>query len=181
LKLKILKKLRTASLNSEFTGSYKKKCTLFSIQKVIKIAQCYSLSFRRLGACSQTSTLASSHYEFLAARLIITSAFMWHKQKMEQNKIKLVLKSAVAAETDINYGKSWRHRLCMTFWNQLCFEKFDEEEGLTSFLRDLGQWRGNYFRTGGARPRAPKSGSRKVLRWNRSVIFPKNKRPLKQK
>jgi len=27
LRLKILKKLRTASLNSEFTGSYKKKCT----------------------------------------------------------------------------------------------------------------------------------------------------------
>jgi len=26
LKLKILKKLRTASLKSEFTGSYKKKC-----------------------------------------------------------------------------------------------------------------------------------------------------------
>jgi len=26
LGLKILKKLRTASLNSEFTGSYKKKC-----------------------------------------------------------------------------------------------------------------------------------------------------------
>jgi len=26
LRLKILKKLRTASLNSEFTGSYKKKC-----------------------------------------------------------------------------------------------------------------------------------------------------------
>jgi len=29
LRLKILKKLRTASLNSEFTGSYKKKCTFF--------------------------------------------------------------------------------------------------------------------------------------------------------
>jgi len=27
LRLKILKKLRTASLNSEFTGSYNKKCT----------------------------------------------------------------------------------------------------------------------------------------------------------
>jgi len=27
LRLKILKKLRTASLNSEFTGSYKKKCS----------------------------------------------------------------------------------------------------------------------------------------------------------
>jgi len=27
LRLKILKKLRTASLNSEFTGSYKNKCT----------------------------------------------------------------------------------------------------------------------------------------------------------
>jgi len=27
LRLKILKKLRTASLNSEFTGSYTKKCT----------------------------------------------------------------------------------------------------------------------------------------------------------
>jgi len=26
MRLKILKKLRTASLNSEFTGSYKKKC-----------------------------------------------------------------------------------------------------------------------------------------------------------
>jgi len=26
LRLKILKKLRTASFNSEFTGSYKKKC-----------------------------------------------------------------------------------------------------------------------------------------------------------
>jgi len=26
LRLKFLKKLRTASLNSEFTGSYKKKC-----------------------------------------------------------------------------------------------------------------------------------------------------------
>jgi len=26
--MKILKKLRTASLNSEFTGSYKKKCIL---------------------------------------------------------------------------------------------------------------------------------------------------------
>jgi len=30
LRLKILKKLRTASLNSEFTGSYKKKvCCIF--------------------------------------------------------------------------------------------------------------------------------------------------------
>jgi len=29
LRLKILIKLRTASLNSEFTGSYKKKCILF--------------------------------------------------------------------------------------------------------------------------------------------------------
>jgi len=27
LRLKILEKLRTASLNSEFTGSYKKKCS----------------------------------------------------------------------------------------------------------------------------------------------------------
>jgi len=27
LRLKICKKLRTASLNSEFTGSYKKKCS----------------------------------------------------------------------------------------------------------------------------------------------------------
>jgi len=27
LRLKILKKLRTASLKSEFTGSYKKKCS----------------------------------------------------------------------------------------------------------------------------------------------------------
>jgi len=30
LKLKILKKLRTANLNSEFTGSYKKKCNTSS-------------------------------------------------------------------------------------------------------------------------------------------------------
>jgi len=30
LRLKIFKKLRTASLNSEFTGSYKKKCNLDS-------------------------------------------------------------------------------------------------------------------------------------------------------
>jgi len=29
VRLKILKKLRTASLNSEFTGSYKKKCNQF--------------------------------------------------------------------------------------------------------------------------------------------------------
>jgi len=29
LRLKILKKLRTASFNSEFTGSYKKKCSAF--------------------------------------------------------------------------------------------------------------------------------------------------------
>jgi len=28
LRLKILKKLRTASLNSEFTGSYKKVCSI---------------------------------------------------------------------------------------------------------------------------------------------------------
>jgi len=32
LRLKILKKLRTASLNSEFTGSYKKKYTKTSYQ-----------------------------------------------------------------------------------------------------------------------------------------------------
>jgi len=30
LRLKTLNKLRTASLNSEFTGSYKKKCNKFS-------------------------------------------------------------------------------------------------------------------------------------------------------
>jgi len=30
LRLKILKKLRTASLNSEFTGSFKKKCNASS-------------------------------------------------------------------------------------------------------------------------------------------------------
>jgi len=38
---------------------------------------------------------------------------------MEQNKIKLVSKIAVAVETNINYGKSWRHTLYMTFSNYL--------------------------------------------------------------
>jgi len=32
LRQKILKKLRTASLNSEFTGSYKKKCTVLNLK-----------------------------------------------------------------------------------------------------------------------------------------------------
>jgi len=41
------------------------------------------------------------------------------------------------------------------------------------------QWRGNYYMGGGARPRAPKSGTQnKVLRWNWSVFYPKNKRSL---
>jgi len=31
LRLKILKMLRTASLNSEFTGSYKKKCSYVAL------------------------------------------------------------------------------------------------------------------------------------------------------
>jgi len=34
LRLKILKKLRAASLNSEFTGSYKKKCKLVKLKKL---------------------------------------------------------------------------------------------------------------------------------------------------
>jgi len=33
LRLKILKKLRTASLNSEFTGSYKKMCSSFTLKR----------------------------------------------------------------------------------------------------------------------------------------------------
>jgi len=45
---------------------------------------------------------------------------------MEQNKIKFVSKNVVAAVTDINYGISWRHTLCMSFWNHLCFGKFDK-------------------------------------------------------
>jgi len=44
------------------------------------------------------------------------------------------------------------------------------------------QWRGNYFWTGGARPRAPKSGTRnKSLRWNWSVFCPEKKRSPKKK
>jgi len=38
---------------------------------------------------------------------------------------------------------------------------------LTTVVVCILQWRGNYFWTGGARPRAPKSGKRnKGLRWN---------------
>jgi len=45
------------------------------------------------------------------------------------------------------------------------------------------QWRGNYFRTRQARPKAPKPGTRNtVVRWNWIVVFcPKNKRSLKNK
>jgi len=45
------------------------------------------------------------------------------------------------------------------------------------------QLRGNYFWTGRARPRAPKSGTRnKILRWNWNVIFvPKRSVPQKKK
>jgi len=35
LRLKILKKLKTASLNSEFTGSYKEKICYFSVEQII--------------------------------------------------------------------------------------------------------------------------------------------------
>jgi len=35
LRLKILKKLRTASFNSEFTGSYKKKCSRWRLNSAI--------------------------------------------------------------------------------------------------------------------------------------------------
>jgi len=37
LRLKILKKLKTASLNSEFTGSYKKKCILLTFDQSWKL------------------------------------------------------------------------------------------------------------------------------------------------
>jgi len=41
-----------------------------------------------------------------------------------------------------------------------------------SIKHSFTQWRGNYFRTGGARSRAPKSGTWiKVLRWNWSVFL----------
>jgi len=43
-----------------------------------------------------------------------------------------------------------------------------------AFLSTLRQWRGNYFRTEGARPSAPKSGTRN------KVFYPKNKRSLKK-
>jgi len=38
--------------------------------------------------------------------------------------MKLISKSAAAVVTDIYYCKLWRHTLCMTVWNHLCFEKF---------------------------------------------------------
>jgi len=37
------------------------------------------------------------------------------KEKMEQNKMILVLKSSADVVTNINYGKLRRHTLCMTF------------------------------------------------------------------
>jgi len=45
LRLKILKKLRTASLNSEFTGSYKKKRICINVTK-------YDVTFATLVATS---------------------------------------------------------------------------------------------------------------------------------
>jgi len=39
LKFKILKKLRTASFNSELTGSYKKSVCYFSVVQIIKSSQ----------------------------------------------------------------------------------------------------------------------------------------------
>jgi len=39
LRLKILKKLRTASLNSEFTGSDKKSVCYFSVVQIVKTSQ----------------------------------------------------------------------------------------------------------------------------------------------
>jgi len=51
LRLKILKKLRTASLNSEFTGSYNKSVTMklirfwFGISMVIDVTTEWNLSF----------------------------------------------------------------------------------------------------------------------------------------
>jgi len=46
LRLKIFKKLRTASLNSEFTGSYKKKC-IGGARKVFHI--CETINLREFG------------------------------------------------------------------------------------------------------------------------------------
>jgi len=43
------------------------------------------------------------------------------------------------------------------------------------------QWRGNYFRTVGARPRAPSGTRNKVLRWYWSVFCPEKKRSQKKK
>jgi len=37
LRLNILKKLRTASLNSEFTGSYEKKCSILNLGKFNRV------------------------------------------------------------------------------------------------------------------------------------------------
>jgi len=40
------------------------------------------------------------------------------------------------------------------------------------FSKPYIQWRGNYFRTGGARPKAQKTGTRnRVLRWNWIVFL----------
>jgi len=49
LRLKILEKLRTASLNSEFTGSYKKKCNMSAnIQRCSKKIFFENLCCKRL-------------------------------------------------------------------------------------------------------------------------------------
>jgi len=53
---------------------------------------------------------------------------------------------------------------------------------LAAWPRRLKQWCGNYFRTGGERPNAPKPGTQnRVFRWNWIVFCPKYKRSLKKR
>jgi len=74
------------------------------------------------------------------------------------------------------FGKVCRYRAALSTTG------FDCWISAVSSRFHSSQWRGNYFRTRGARPRAPKSGTwNNVFRWKWSVFYSKNKRSLKKK
>jgi len=90
-------------------------------RKIVKIAQRWEL-------CPQTPMPPAG----AGGGAIINAAFTCHKENDD-----LISKSAAAAVTDIYHCKLWRHTLCMTFWNHLCFGKFGEGGPLTSFLWEV--------------------------------------------